>query len=117
MKKFKIGDRVWWYDPYGTLRWGIIYDIKDGHAAIHEEGKTGSQTGAPLDRCHATKDDCIRAETDRITAQTEAYQTSIKDVRDLVKFLFTHDVHSEFRDYEAEVAARKRAKELLDLDV
>ena len=59
----------------------------------------------------------IRAETDRITAQTEAYRTSIKDVRDLVKFLFTHDVHSEFRDYEAEAAARKRAKELLDLDV
>ena len=52
-----------------------------------------------------------------ITAQTEAYRTSIKDVRDLVKFLFTHDVHSEFRDYEAEVAARKRAKELLDLDI
>ena len=22
---FKIGDKVWWFDSWGTLRWGIIY--------------------------------------------------------------------------------------------
>ena len=32
--KYKIGDKVWWFDPWGTLRWGVIYDIVNGHAAI-----------------------------------------------------------------------------------
>lgn len=55
------------------------------------------------------------AEERRAAAQKTEYIESIKDVNDLVQFLFDHDVSGEDHDYEAEAAARERAKDLLGL--
>lgn len=58
---------------------------------------------------------CQNAEERRAAAQKTEYIESIKDVNDLVQFLFDHDVSGEDHDYEAEAAARERAKDLLGL--
>ena len=85
--EFKIGDKVWWYDSWGTLQNGKISEFKGEYVAI----KTG------------------------VHAQKAEYIESIKDVNDLVQFLFDHDVSGEDHDCEAEEAARERAKDLLEL--
>lgn len=115
-KQFKVGDTVWWFDAWGNLRWGIIYGIEDGHALIREEGK-GAKTGAKLGDCWESKEACLRAEARRAKLQTKEYEESITDVESLVRFLFEHDVHSEYKDYDAEAAARKRARELLGIEI
>lgn len=115
--KYKVNDKVWWFDAYDTLRNGVIYEIRDTHALIYEDGKKGLKTGAKLSDCWPTKDECLAAENHRSALQRVAYKESIKNVSDLVKFLFKHDVHSEFRDYDAAAAAKERAKELLNLDI
>lgn len=117
MKEFKIGDMVWWFDAWDTLRWGVIYELKTGYALIHEEGRKGVETGAKLSRCHQSKQECLDASKRRIDATKQAYMDEIKDVKDLVRFLFDHDTHSEFRDYEAIEVAKIKAKELLDMDL
>ncbi len=114
---YVIGDKVWWLDAWNNLRWGIIYDFKEGYAAIHEDGKKGIQTGAKLEDCWPTREACIHAEAERSKLQTEEYKESIKSVEDLVKFLWENDVNSEYRDYDAAKAARIRAKELLNIEL
>ena len=115
--KYKIGDKVWWFDPWGTLRWGIIYDIVSDHAAIYENGRKGSHCGAALEKCWPSEDECRKAEAQRSELQTAEYRESITSVEDLVKFLFEHDVNGEDHDYDARRAAEERAKELLGLDI
>lgn len=115
-RQFKAGDKVWWFDAWGNLRWGIIYGIEDGHALIREEGK-GAKTGAKLGDCWESKEACRRAEARRAKLQTKEYEESITDVESLVRFLFEHDVRSEDRDYDAEAAAKKRARELLGIEI
>lgn len=114
---FKIGDKVWWFDSWGTLRWGIIYKIQDNMAAIYENGRKGANTGSRLDNCWPSKDGCLEAERQRAELQVAEYKESIRDVKDLVKFLFEHDVNGEDRDYDARRAAKERAKELLGFDI
>lgn len=115
--RYKIGDKVWWFDPWGTLRWGIIYDMDDHIAAIHENGRKGSCTGSRLDNCWPSEDECRKAEAQRSELQTAEYRESITSVEDLVKFLFEHDVNGEDPNYDAQRAAKERAKELLNLDI
>lgn len=115
--EYKVTDTVWWFDAYGTLRKGVIYEIGDTHVLIYENGKKGVKTGAKLSDCWPTKDACLAAENQRSALQRTAYKESIRTVSDLVAFLFKHDVHSEFRDYDAAAAAKERAKELLNLAI
>lgn len=42
---------------------------------------------------------------------------AITNVESLVQFLFKHDVYSEDRDYDAAAAAKKRAGELLGIEI
>ena len=121
---YNVGDKVWWFDAYGTMRNGNIYEIRpeEGHnkvpvALIYENGKPGLQTGAMLEDCWPSEQACIEAEQMRAEAQKAEYKESIKDVNDLVKFMFEHDVVSEYKDYDALAAAKERANELLGLDI
>lgn len=123
--KFKIGDTVWWFDNWGTLRTGEIYDISDEkirdkvttYARIYEDGEKGVCTGAKLSDCWPTKQACLDADKRRSEAQVKEYKESITDVNDLVKFLFDNDVRSENRDYDARKAAKERARELLGYEI
>lgn len=82
-----------------------------------KEERGGLVTGAKLCECWPNKEECLNAESRRAELQKAEYKESIKDVNNLVKFLFDKDVHSENRDYEAAAAAKERAKELLNIDV
>lgn len=115
--KYEIGDKVWWFDSWGNLRWGVIYNFVKGHAAIYENGRQGSHTGAMVEDCWPSKDECLRAEAQRSELQVAEYKESIISVEDLVKFLFEQDVNGEDYDYDARRAAAERAKELLGLDI
>ena len=115
--QYKVGDKVWWFDSWDNLRWGIIYEIVNNHALIHENGKTGIQTGAALVKCWPTKEECLEAERRKDAAQKAEYIEGIKDVKDLVQFLFDHDTTGEFRDYAAIDAAKERAKDLLGFEI
>lgn len=111
--KFEIGDEVWWFDAWGNLRNGKI------HARIDKERvlvKTIGTEGVKLCHCWPNKDACLNAERRREKAQKAEYIESVKDVNDLVIFLFEHNVVGEDHDYDAEYAARKIAKELLGID-
>lgn len=113
--EFKIGDKVWWYDSWGTLQNGKISEFKGEYVAIKTGVHGGISTGAKLSECWPTKEACQNANKRRAAAQKAEYIESIKDVNDLVQFLFDHDVSGEDHDCEAEEAARERAKDLLEL--
>lgn len=124
--KFQVGDKVWWFDAWGNMRWGIIYNIVDGKrgdtligkmACIHEEGKTGIHTGACLSDCWPSEEACLEAEERRVKEQIREYKESITNVKDLVRFLFEHQVTGEDMNYDAKAAASQRAKELLGLEI
>ena len=120
-KRMNVGDNVWWIDNYGNLQNGKIYEVREDKGvvwALIEQGRNGGmKTGAKMYKCWQSKDECLEAEAKRSKGQKEAYKESIKDVNDLVKFLYANMDRTEYRDCEAEVAARERAKELLDIDV
>lgn len=108
---FKTGDKVYWFDVWDNLQWGTIAYEKDKAFAINGEGKKGISTGAKKDTCWPTKEDCLKAEVLRAEEQKKVYEESIGSIEDLVKFLFEHDIHGEFPDYEAKAVAEKKARE------
>lgn len=115
-----VGDKVFWFDAYDNLSSGKIHEIQkaeDGDdVAVIRAGRAGGiQTGAKLWKCWQTKEQCLDAEQERIDRQIEEYKESITNTKDLVKFLMTHDVVSDVRDYEAEKAAIQRVEELLGI--
>lgn len=112
-KNFKIGDTVHWMDSWGNYQFGTISGFVEGKDAvsIYGEGKKGISTGALLEKCWETKEALFRAEARRAKEQTRVYAESITTVKELVQFLFDHQVNGEYKDYDAEAAARKRAKE------
>lgn len=112
-KNFKIGDIVHWIDSWGNFQYGTISGFVEGKEAvtIYGEGKKGISTGALLEKCWETKDDLYRSEARRAKEQTRVYAKSITTVVELVQFLFNHQVCGEYKDYDAEAAARQKAKE------
>ncbi len=111
MKEFKIGEEVWYFDQYEVLRHGIITDIGDGYAKTKEGQHGGASAGAKLEHCYATKEECCKVKVEADEARKLKYRESVKTVEDLVKFLWTHDIHSEYPDYEARDIAAEKAKE------
>lgn len=108
--KFKVGDHVWYFDYYGNLRDGEIYEITDAGMACTREGKRGGVTaGTELENCWPSKEACLEAEQKRCKLQVEEYKRSIRSVEDLVRFLWKNDINSECPDYEAKRAAKERA--------
>lgn len=115
--RFKIGDTVWWVDPWGNLMWGVIYAIDEGNVAalIYKEGRVGACSGAKLCDCWPDKETCLAMEKKKSDLQVEEYKAGISNVEDLVRFLYTNDLNSENPDYEARRAAKERAEELMGI--
>lgn len=127
MYKFKIGDHVWFDQTWVGLTGGTITDIEEFEnprtkemliwARIHADD--GGDTGAKIDRIWATKEEgrnAMKAESD---AAIKKYKDSIKDVNDLVRFMYDNTVSSaeEYTNWEARRAVRERTKELLGVDL
>lgn len=107
-KEFKIGDEVWYFGPYDALRHGIITDMQGKYVKIKDETVVG---GTILENCYATKEECCKAENEKNEARKAKYRESIKTIKQLVRFLWQHDIHSEFPDYEAREVAKEKARE------
>lgn len=117
MKSFKIGDEVWYFDAYETLRHGIVTDVKDGIVQTKEGERGGMRAGAKLEKCYATKEECCKDKAESDEARRQKYRDSIKTMEDLVQFLWSHDIHSECPDYEARDVAKEKAEEFgIELD-
>ena len=71
------------------------------------------------DNIYLTKEDLLGANYALFNARVDAYCKKICTVEDLVKFCYSHHTSKcgECSDYEARVAARKRAVELLGIDI
>lgn len=110
--RLKKGDKVYWFDMYDNLQYGTITgEHSETSFVINSKGRESIPTGAKKENCWPTKEDCLRAEVLRAEEQTKLYMESIGSVEDLVKFLFGHDIHGEFPDYEAKAAVKKKAAE------
>ena len=121
---FNVGDEVWWFDQYGNLQNGKIYDFYNGSMKTGEENDSyafiiknsnGIKIGVQLSKCWPSQGECIKAEALRSEEQKEEYKATINDVNDLVKFLWNNRDNSESRDCDAENAAIERAEELLGI--
>lgn len=117
--EYKIGDNVWWFDAWGNLRNGVIYNFVESQsgraAAIHElmeNGKTGASSGALAKNCWPSKEICLAKEKERSQAQVMEYKASIQSVHDLVKFMYVTTISGEDPDYDARRAVEERSAEL-----
>lgn len=114
---YNIGDTVWWIDSWGTMRWGVVINVTETYLQTYLEGKNGSIMGWKKEECWPTKEELLKAEKRRAMLQKKEYMDSIRSVEDLVCFLYSHDMVSENKDYDAEAAAIEKAKELLGIDI
>lgn len=123
---YKVGDKVWWFDSWDNMRWGTIYEIrteKQGAlspvkmALIYENGRKGSNTGARLEECWPTREQCLVAKKNKEQKHYKECLDYIKTVEDLVRFMYNTDLTSEFRDCVAAKAVTEKAKELLGIDL
>lgn len=127
MYKFKVGDHVWFDQCWVGLTSGTITSIeeienrntgtKTVFARIHADD--GGDSGAKIDRLWKTKEEGIEAMRAETEAMVKRYKDSIKDVKDLVQFMYDETVSSaeEYTNWEARWAVRERAKELLGIDL
>lgn len=127
MRHFQIGDHVWFDQTWVGLTSGTITSIeeienrrtgtKGTFARIHADN--GGDSGAKINRIWATKEEGMKAMKAESDAAVKKYKDSIKDVNDLVRFMYDNTVSSaeEYTNWEARQAARERAKELLGIDL
>lgn len=118
-----VSSTVFFLNAYGCMETGTITKIipaetklmqDEDYAIVQNKGIT---MGAPLSACWPTEQDCLDAEARRSEQQTAAYKDSICNERDLIHFLYRHDLTSENRDYDAQRAAVEKAKEFFGIDL
>lgn len=112
-----LGKEVWFRTSIKDVNSGIMISVKGmGHATIKTE--SGKIT-VHADNIYLTKEDLLGANYALFNARVDAYCKKICTVEDLVKFCYSHHTSKcgECSDYEARVAARKRAVELLGIDI
>jgi hypothetical protein len=120
---FGIGDHVWFNNMWVGPVSGVItaFEETDDHkeyAEIHWDD--GGTSGALLaDGIYPDEESIIKANSIKNDKTVAAYKESIKDVSDLVRFMYNKAVCTaeEYTDWEARQAARERAKELLGIDL
>lgn len=127
MKKFNVGDHVWFEQTWAGPTSGTIVEIVNAENKRTHENETwakihtddGASTGARIGRMWSTKEECLAALKAEEKALVNKYKESIKDVKDLVKFMYDNNVATaeEYTDWEARRAARERAAELLGIDL
>lgn len=123
--KFNKGDTVWFFAPYDVLSCGVITGFTKSeqngrtYAAINGTNGTVGCMHAKLDECHATKQECIDAKRDKNEKEQESLREGIRDVNDLVRFMYDNCIAcaDEYTDWNARAAARSRAKELLGIEL
>lgn len=116
----KIGDTVWYRTRCGWTGEGTVTAIN-----IINEGEYKGTLYAFIDDDGGIEcvklSDIFSTEEELISDSKKRFAESVKNVNDLVRFLYNHMIHSieEYEYIEGDVrqAVRWRAKELLGIDL
>ena len=118
-----IGEEVWFRAAWNDVNSGILMCVKGGaHAQIKVTSNgsinCGGETCIHANDIFLTKDDLLGANYERYKSKVSAYCSEIKTVEDLVKFSYNHRIaEGDECDFEARDVVRKRAKELLGVEI
>lgn len=124
-RKPGVGDKIYWFDSWGTLQTGKIVGIVAGTqsgtpmADIRSGKNGGISTGAYLDRCFLTKQECIDNKAREKEELRKSYVGQIKTPQDFARFVLTHNVSGEpeYGDELARQIAIEAAKTLFGVEV
>lgn len=115
MKKneIKIGMQVIFDIAYVGATCGTVLAVEADRVKIRDD--YGCEIHCRLDDVYANEKDYEKKSRNIINN----YKKSIKDVNDLVKFMYNNRVavSEEYTDWEARTAVKERAKELLNIDL
>lgn len=125
-ENFKIGQKVWFLEPWSKMPKSativsfetIKPDKERTVAKLHlDEGGTNSML---VDNLYSTKEELLCAEKEKSRKRIEKFKEEIKDVKDLIQFMFDNVVSTgaeEYADWDARTAVIERSKELLNIDL
>lgn len=125
--KFNVGDKVWFESTWSGVVSGVITEIRSEKDRktdkpvlwVMVESDELGNTGARLENCYASEDECLAAAEAESKALIKSYKESIKDINDLVSFMYNNTVSTaeEYTNWEARTAVKERVKELLNIDL
>lgn len=117
----EIGEIVWGFDSYENLQTGAVKKIQEVHST---EGKKvyvtfGSGFTFPIERVYDTREECIRDYGIDSEERVSVYCAEITTVESLVAFMYSHCVacSEEYTDWAAREASRRKALELLGVEL
>lgn len=121
VREMLLGRRIWYRCGHCDVNEGIAESlVGTDHVRVQCVGAEGPRQERRLvsrDDIFLTKEDLIGANYVSWKAGLEAYERSIATVEDLVRFCFDHPVGKPDVDATARLAARRRAKDLLGIEV
>lgn len=125
-ENFKIGQKVWFLEYWSQMpkcativSFETIKPDKERTVAkLHwDDGGTNSMLVEDL---YSTKEELLCAEKEKSRKRIEKFKEEIKDVKDLIQFMFDNVVSTgaeEYADWDARTAVIERSKELLNIDL
>ena len=130
MKKFEIGQKVWFLEhwskmpkcativSFGTIEPDKVYPFERKYATLHwVDGGTNSMFVEDL---YQSREELLQVEHEKSRKNIDKMKEEIKNVTDLIRFMFENTISSEseeYIDYDARTVAIERAKELLNIDL
>ena len=121
MSQFEKGEVVWGFDNYENLQTGAIKKIEEVNTT---EGKKayvtfGNGFVLPIERVYSTREECVRDYGIELENRILAYSSEIVTIEDLVAFMYSHCVAcaEEYTDWAAREASRRKALELLGIEL
>lgn len=122
VREMLLGRRIWYRCGYCDVNEGIAESlVGTDHVRVRCVGVEGPLQERRLvgrDDIFLTKEDLLGANYEGWKARLNAYEETIATVEDLVRFCFDHPVgKSGSMDGMARLAARRRAKDLLGIEV
>lgn len=132
MKKseFKIDQKVWFLEPwskmpkcativaFGTIKPDKVYPFERKTATLHWlDGGTNTMLVEDL---YSSQEELLQVESKKSRKRIEKMKEEMKDVKDLIQFMFDNVVSSgaeEYVDWDARTAVKERTKELLNIEL
>ena len=87
---------------------------------IQMEGSIHDKRDQLSSKCYSTREAALAAQNAENERIRDGYRAQIQTVKDLIKFMYSNNVHNgaeEYTDWNARQVAREKAKELLGLEL
>lgn len=129
-KNFKVGDKVWFWD-FGTDQpdSGIVVKIDKCVKPLTSDLSPYAKLQIDdsifyceryFDQLFSTKEEVMSFTRNNRDKYIEGYKSEIKNVNDLIEFMYNHPICKnigQYTDIDARFAAKEKAKELLGIDL